>query len=110
MACADVATAKAKTPATNLIMAFLLCETFNKKRFCSVKRNGKPYKELVKIAHPPIIRPSESFVMPGVSCKTMFNNELWTSKPPISRWSAGRRWCEWCYRYRHRRYDYERYE
>jgi hypothetical protein len=40
----------------------------------------------------------------------MFNNELWTSKPPISRWSAGRRWCEWCYRYRHRRYDYERYE
>ena len=40
----------------------------------------------------------------------MFNNKLWTSKPPISRWSAGRRWCEWCYRYRHRRYDYERYE
>ena len=27
--------------------------------------------------------PSEPFVMPGVSCKTMFNNELWTSKPPL---------------------------
>ena len=28
-----------------------------------LKRNGKPYKELVKIAHPPIIRRSEPFVM-----------------------------------------------
>ena len=26
---------------------------------------------------------SEAFVMPGVSCKTMFNNELCTSKRPL---------------------------
>jgi hypothetical protein len=30
-----------------------------------LKRNGKPCKELVKIAHPPIVRRSEAFVMPG---------------------------------------------
>jgi len=44
----------------------------------NLKPNGKPYKELVKIAQPPIIRRRKPFVMPGVSCKTMFNNELWT--------------------------------
>src|SRR4029079_2701561 len=70
---------------------------------------GSPIKNWSKLLTADQL-PSESFVMPGVSCKTMFNNELWTSEPPISRWSAGRRWCEWCYRYRHRRYDYERYE
>ena len=31
-----------------------------------VYANGKPYKELVKIAQPPIIRRAGSFVMPGV--------------------------------------------
>ena len=31
-----------------------------------LKRNGKPHKELVKIAQPPIGR-REPFVMPGVS-------------------------------------------
>jgi len=49
-----------------------------KTMWAATKANGKPCKELVKIAHPPIIRRSEPFVMPGVSCKTMFNNELWT--------------------------------
>jgi hypothetical protein len=44
--------------------------------------NGKPLQRTGQNCSPADQLPSEPFVMPGVSCKTMFNNELWTSKPP----------------------------
>ena len=46
---------------------------------------GSLTKNWSKLLTPGQLR-SEPFVMPGVSCKTIFNNEVWTSKPllPLS--------------------------
>jgi hypothetical protein len=44
---------------------------------------GSLTEELVKIDQAPDHLRWERSVMPGVSCKTIFNNELWTSKRPL---------------------------